>query len=155
MKWDLTYHFKTEEDFKKEFEEVQALIQKLPAYQGKLNEPQSFKEYYNIVEEIETKGSKVYQYASLRSDLNKKDVDNAASLNNCQMMFYMLAELTSFEEPELLALGKEKVMSLIDQDPSLEQFRFAMEKLFRIEEHVLNAKSEKLLSINSPLPSTG
>ena len=155
MKWDLTYHFKTEEDFKKEFEEVQALIQKLPAYQGKLSDPQSFKEYYNIVEEIETKGSKVYQYASLRSDLNKKDVDNAAALNNCQMMFYMLAELTSFEEPELLALGKEKVMSLIDQDPSLEQFRFAMEKLFRLEEHVLDAKSEKLLSIYGPLTSTG
>ena len=68
MKWDLTYHFKTEEDFKKEFEEVQALIQKLPAYQGKLNEPQSFKEYYNIVEEID-------QNLELLNLHHKKDID--------------------------------------------------------------------------------
>lgn len=155
MKWDLTYHYKTEQEFRAEFEEVNALIQKLPIYQGKLHEAQSFKEYYQIVEAIEVKGSKVYQYASLRSDLNKKNVENAAALNECQMMFYTLAELTSFEEPELLAMGKEKVMSLIDQNEELEQLRFSMEKLFRRADHVLDAKSERLLSIYGPLTSVG
>ena len=155
MKWDLTYHYKTEQEFRAEFEEVNALIQKLPTYQGKLHEAQSFKEYYQIVEAIEVKGSKVYQYASLRSDLNKKNVENAAALNECQMMFYTLAELTSFEEPELLAMGKEKVMSLIDQNEELEQLRFSMEKLFRRADHVLDAKSERLLSIYGPLTSVG
>ena len=96
MKWDLTYHYKTKEEFEKEFEEVQKLIEQLPSYQGKLGNFESFKEYYKIVEQIEIKGSKVYQYASLTSDLNKKDVENAATLNKCQMMFYMLDELTSF-----------------------------------------------------------
>jgi oligoendopeptidase F len=147
MKWDLTYHYKTEEDFQKEFEEVQALIQSLPAFQGKLGNFEDFKKYYSIVEQIEVKGSKVYQYSSLKSDLNKKNVENAATLNNCQMMFYVLGELTSFEEPELLALGKEKVMGFIDQDESLEQLRFGMEKLFRRADHVLDANSEKLLSL--------
>ncbi len=155
MKWDLTYLYKTEQDFRKEFEEVQALIQKLPTYQGKLHNTNNFKEYYEIVEAIEVRGSKVYQYASLRSDLNKKNVENAAALNECQMMFYTLAELTSFEEPELLAMGKEKVMSLIDENPSLEQLRFSMEKLFRRADHVLDAKSERLLSIYGPLTSVG
>lgn len=155
MKWDLTYHYKTEEDFQKEFEEVQALIQSLPAFQGKLGNFEDFKKYYSIVEQIEVKGSKVYQYSSLKSDLNKKNVENAATLNNCQMMFYVLGELTSFEEPELLALGKEKVMGFIDQDESLEQLRFGMEKLFRRADHVLDANSEKLLSLYAPLTSTG
>ena len=155
MKWDLTYHYKTEEEFQKEFSEVQALVQKLPSFQGKLHEQESFKEYFKIMEEIEIKGSKVYQYASLRSDLNKKNVENAAVLNNVQMMFYTLSELTSFESPELLSIGKEKVMSMIDSDQELEQLRFGMEKLFRNADHILDANSEKLLSIYGPLTNTG
>lgn len=155
MKWDLTYHYKTKEDFQKEFEEVQGLIQSLASYQGKLGEIESFKAYYKTIEEIEIKGSKVYQYASLQSDLNKKNVENAATLNNCQMMFYMLAELTSFEEPELLQLGKDVVMGFINANSELEQLRFGMEKLFRRADHVLDSKSEKLLSIYAPLTSSG
>ena len=155
MKWDLTYHYKNEQEFRNDFEAVQTLIQKLPTYQGKLGDSDSFREYYQLVEQIEEKGSKVYQYASLRSDLNKKNVENQAALTECQMMFYTLAELTSFEEPELLALGKEKVMENIDKNPCLEQFRFAMEKLFRNADHILDGQSEKLLSIYAPLTSTG
>lgn len=155
MKWDLTYHFKNEEEFKKEFAEVQALAQQLPLFQGKLHEIENFKKYYKIMEEIEVRGSKVYQYASLRSDLNKKNVENSAVLNNVQMMFYMLSELTSFENPELLSIGKEKIMGFIDSDKELEQLRFAMEKLFRNADHILDANSEKLLSMYGPLTNTG
>ena len=48
MKWDLTYHFKTQEDFEKAFNEAQAFIATLGSYKGKLHEIESFKEYvYN------------------------------------------------------------------------------------------------------------
>ena len=51
----------------------------------------------------------------------------------------------------LLSLGKEKVMDIVDRHPELEEFRFGFEKLFRGTEHVLDAKSEKLLSYFSPV----
>lgn len=155
MKWDLTYHYKTKNEFNKDFLEVKGLIDKLPSFQNKLHDAKYFKEFFQILEEIEIKGSKVYQYASLRSDLNKKDVENAAVLNNVQMMFYTLSEVTAFEEPELLSIGKNKIMSFIDNDSSLEQLRFGIEKLFRNADHILDGKSEKLLSLYNPLSNVG
>ena len=102
MNWDLTYHFKTQEEFEKAFEEGKKLIASLGSYKGKLHEPESFKEYYLLQKKLEEELFKVYQYASLKSDLNKKDVANATSIAKCRMALYGLNELTSFEAPELI-----------------------------------------------------
>lgn len=155
MNWDLTYHFKTQEDFEKAFNEAQAFIATLGSYKGKLHEIESFKEYYLAQKKLEEELFKVYQYASLKSDLNKKDVANATAIAKCRMALYTLNELTSFEAPEILAIGKEKVMSMLDQIPELEEFRFSFEKLFRNAEHILDEKSEKLLTLYGPLQSSG
>ena len=61
---------------------------------------------------------------------------------------------TSFSSPEKLALGKEKVMGFIDCNPSIEAHRFEMEKLFHMNEHVLDSTKEQLLSYYQPLGET-
>lgn len=154
MKWDLTYHFKTTEEFINELNEVKEIVEKFPLFEGKLNQEDNFKEYLLLLKEFEVKASKVYQYASLKSDLNKKDVENAANLNKCRMLFFMLSEVSAYAEPEIIKVGKDKIMSFIDHNPSLEEFRFMMEKLFRGEAHVLSATSEKLLSLYAPVTSS-
>lgn len=74
MKWDLTYHFKNQEEFEKALEEVNQMVAKFGEYEGKLNNEESFVEYCLLSKKFEEDASRVYQYASLKSDLNKKDV---------------------------------------------------------------------------------
>ena len=81
MKWDLTYLFKTEEDYEKAFEELQPYAEKLASYNGKLNDEKSFVEYCLLQKEFSIKLEKVYQYASLKSDLNKKNVEAASKVS--------------------------------------------------------------------------
>lgn len=45
MKWDLTYHFKNQEEFEKALEEVNQMVAKFGEYEGKLNNEESFVEY--------------------------------------------------------------------------------------------------------------
>ena len=155
MKWDLTYLFNNLDEFEKGYEKSITLIDKLAGYKGKLNQFSSFKEFFLLQKEFEQIGLRTYQYASLLSDLNKKDSDNSARLQKVQIAFARLQQALSFEEPELIALGKEKVMSFINQDQTLEEFRFPMEKLFKRQEHILDDASEALLANYSQLANSG
>jgi oligoendopeptidase F len=155
MKWDLTYLFNNLDEFEKGYEKSITLIDKLAGYKGKLNQFSSFKEFFLLQKEFEQIGLRTYQYASLLSDLNKKDSDNSARLQKVQIAFARLQQALAFEEPELISLGKEKVMSFINQDNSLEEFRFPMEKLFKRQEHILDDASEALLANYSQLANSG
>lgn len=155
MKWDLTYLFKTEEEFMQAFEEVKNLIARVSSYQGSLASEEKFVEYYKLQKEIMCKGEKIFQYTSLKSDLNNKDSQAELLFSQAQMMFFQLSQAASFEDSEILELGKEKVMAYIDRHEELEEIRFSMEKLFRRCDHILDAKSEKLLSYFDPLSSSG
>lgn len=155
MNWNLTVIFKTKEDFEKEFESVSKLVDEVKQYEGKLGDFASFKKYYLIQKEFEKRGSKLYLYAHLSSDLNKKDVENAAMVQKCMMLFANLNEATSFETPEILALGKEKVMNFVEKDEELKPFKFIFEKTFHQTEHILSKPEERILSITSPAISKG
>ena len=110
MKWDLTYLFKTEEDYEKAFEELQPYAEKLASYNGKLDNEKNFVEYFLLQKEFSIKLEKVYQYASLKSDLNKKNVEAASKVSKLMIFFQQVNQMTSFEGPEVLSLGKDKVI---------------------------------------------
>ena len=155
MKWDLTYLFKDLDEFNKAYEQTLVTIEKLASFKGKLNNKLAFKEYFECEKDIQKTGLKVYQYASLSSDLNKKDSEASARLQKVQLAFAKLQQAIAFEEPELIAMGKEKVMAYIDEFPELNEHRFAIEKLFRRQAHILDDQSENLLANFSQLTSAG
>ncbi len=155
MKWDLTYLFPSLNAWKDGFNKTIEIIEELSSYKGKLGDFNSFQRYFKLQNEIQNIGLKTYQYASLLSDLNKKNSENSARLQKVQIAFSKLQQATSFEEPELIALGQEKVMDFIDKDKSLEEFRFAMEKLFRRQEHILDDSNEALMANFSQLLDSG
>lgn len=145
-KWNLNYLYTNEEDFNKALEKTANNIEVLKSYQGKLGNEQSFLEFYNLSKKIEVEFMRAYQYASLSSDLNKKDVHALENLAKCQNVYVGLIQALSFVDPEILSIGQDVVMSFIDKHPELEEQRFGMQKLFRMQEHVLDSKSEALLS---------
>ncbi|MDP2426211.1 MAG: oligoendopeptidase F [Candidatus Izemoplasmatales bacterium] len=146
MNWDLTYLFPSIEDFEQSYHKTIEIIKKLGSYKGRLSDEASFVEYYTLQKEIQVIGLPVYQYASLLSDLNKKNQDNAAILQKVHIAFATLSQAVSFEEPELIILGKEKVLNFVNNHIELAEYKFGFEKLFRRQEHILDDQSEALLS---------
>lgn len=153
--WDLTYLFKTQEEFQNEFSTLKDYLPQLASYQGKLHQEEKLKEYLLLQAELEKKLYRVYQYASLKSDLNKKNIENAAAVSKVGMFLSQLNQVTSFEAPEILSIGEEKILQIIDRHEELYQYRFIMEKLFHHSKHVLDASSERLLSYFLPLEESG
>ncbi len=155
MKWDLTYLFPSLEKWEEGYSRTVEIIEQLGSYKGKLGDFNNFKEYFNLQNEFQNVGLKTYQYASLLSDLDKKNAENSARLQRIQICFSKLQQATAFEEPELINLGQEKVIGFINKDKSLEEYRFSIEKLFRRQEHILDDQSESLIANFSQLLSAG
>lgn len=151
MKWNLTYFYKNEEEFNNAFNELPKYIELLKSYNGKLNNEKDFVAYMLLTDEADEKLCKVFQYAHLKSDLNKKDVNAASTLQKVFLFLNNLMQATSFESPEILSIGLDKVMKFIDNNPEIESHRFSMEKLFHMNEHVLDETKEQLLSYYSSI----
>ncbi len=155
MNWDLTKLFPTEKAWDKGFKDLIALIDRMGEFEGKLHQYDSFLEYYKLQKELAVLLLKVYQYAQLTSDLNKKDIDNAARSQKVAYQLSRLGQVTAFEAPELLAIGQETINGFISRDPLLTEYRFSIEKLFRNQEHVLDQKSESILANFAQLSNQG
>lgn len=153
--WNLEYLFKTQEEFEEQLEKMKENIQKLASYEGKLHDFVFFKEYMLLNKEVDKMLSKIYEYAHLRHDLNKKDGQNAQDLMRVMALLNKVMEAMSFDSPEILSIGKDTIMNWVDNDEELKEYHFPMEKLFHGNEHVLDKKSEYLLSLYHPLVSIG
>ncbi len=154
-KWDLTYLYKSQDDFEADLLKVQNSVEKFTTFEGKLSTKEGFKAYMLLNKEIDKILSRVFQYAHLRQDLNKKDVKNTQDLMRVMNVLNLLTQAMSFDSPEILSVGEQTIMEWINSDDELKEYRFPMQKLFHSNEHVLDKKSEYLLSLYNPLTSIG
>ncbi len=155
-KWDLTKIYKNEEEFLRELEDVKADI--LPAYeelQGKLGTEEGFRKYLLLEREANIRITRLAMFASMRSDLDKKNVENAKDYSKIDLLFNDYAVKTSFVNPEILKLGKNYVDAFLKKNPEFCDFDFMFEKLFRSEKFVRPFEQEKLLSYYAPLSGAG
>ncbi len=155
MKWKLENLYENLEAWETDFKKLENVLKEIPSYQGKLNDFDVFKRYYQKQREITIIAHKLYQYAALKSDLNKKAVENAARVQKVGYLLNEIGRATAFDAPEILAMGKDKVLAFIHRDESLHEYRFSVEQLFHRQEHVLDAKSEGLLSNYRQLSQQG
>ena len=153
--WNLTYLFKDDAAWEAEFTSLKDLFKRIGDFKGKLADEEAFVEFKKLEIEFEKRFEKIYQYASLKSDLNKKDVANATAYAKVMNFYAELASTLSFEEPELLSIGRDRIMGFIDNHKELEEIRFGMEKVFRQTDHILDEKSEMLLARLMPVTSNG
>ena len=155
MKWELTKLYPSLDAWQSDFDKLKEQIDTMGTYKGKLSEFDSFLSYYKLQKEMVVLIYKVYQYAALTSDLNKKDVNNSARVQKVAYQMSRLDQVTAFESPELLEIGKETIDAFINKDETLKEYSFSLEKLFRSQEHVLDSKSESLLANISQLAGQG
>lgn len=154
--WNLTPIYASEKDFLTDLDYVKKEL--IPSYknlQGNLKKEESLKKYFDLEREADAKLSKLGIFASMRSDLDKKNVENAADLSKVEFLFNDYSVATSFVNAELLSLGKDHFDQFFAANPDYKDFDYSIDRLFRGAQYVLPADKEKLLSFYSPLSNAG
>jgi oligoendopeptidase F len=92
---------------------------------------------------------KVYYFVSLRYDEDQRNNDANARRQRVQVLLAKWRQATSWFNPELLAISRDDVRQWMEALRALAVYRFALEELYRQQEHVLDEKGEHLLSLSS------
>ncbi|MDA1307293.1 MAG: oligoendopeptidase F, partial [Acidobacteria bacterium] len=87
---------------------------------------------------------RVYFYPSLRYDEDQRDNTINARKQQVEALFARWSQATSWLSPELLTIPLDTVRAWMDADADLALYRFAIEEVYRQQEHVLDEKGEQL-----------
>jgi oligoendopeptidase F len=150
--WDLRDIFPTDAAWEAERQSIMAAIPGLKAYQGKLGDGASLKAALQAGSDLNRRASRLYTYASLKADEDRRVGANQERKQQAQDVFTALGEATAWSSPEIVALGAARVNALIASDPGLNKFAFGLRDTLRQAPHTLSPDEEQLLaSAGSPL----
>lgn len=155
-KWDLTKIYKDENEFFDDMKDVkERIMPSIVSLEGKLNTEEGMMKFLDLEREANAKISRLGMFVSMRSDLDKRNVENASDLSKVELLIHEFVSSTSFADPEILKLGKEYVDEFFSKHEEYKDFDYIYDKLFRSQKFVLPALQEKLLSYYSPLQDAG
>ncbi len=155
-KWDLSHIFPDWNAWQQAYDELDRKIGQCAAFQGTLAEGDGARllAAYQLRDEIGQLEYKVWYYASLGYDQDQRDNQLNARRQQVQILFAKGAQAFSWFDPELLRIPLTMVQRWMAALPELTVYRFAIEDLYRQQEHVLDDKGEHLLSLSSRFSST-
>jgi oligoendopeptidase F len=154
FKWNLGHIFTSWEEWQRAFETLDARITEYATFQGTLGQgaPQLLRAL-QARDEIGQLEYKVWYYASLWYDQDQRDNAINARRQQVQILFAKAAQASAWFDPELLKIPLATVQQWMAGSPPLAVYRFAIEDLYRQQEHVLDERGEHLLSLASRFES--
>ena len=153
--WDLTDLFPTDAAWEAERQAILRNIPALTTFKGKLgSSPATLKAALQAQSDINRRTSRLYTYASLKADEDRRVAANQERKQKAQDVFTAFAEASAWTNPEIVALGAQRVDGLIAGDPGLSKFAFGLHDTLRQAQHTLSPDEEQLLAA-AGTPLTG
>jgi oligoendopeptidase F len=152
--WNLADIFESWDQWEVAYRKIEAGIDRYAALKGTLaSGPDALLAAFRLSEELDQLAYRVWYFPSLQYDQDQRDNAVNAKRQQVQILFARLQQAGSWFNPELLAIPLETVRGWMDQSEPLRLYRFAIESLYRQQEHVLDEDGERLMSLSSRLAS--
>lgn len=145
MEWNLSLIYETEEAWESDFKLVDEDIKNIESTKGRLNTLEGIRKYLKYDNESSKRISRLYVYASMKHDLNQKDVANTERYSRIYSKYNELITRTAWVSPELLSVGEEKLLDFCKND-DLKNYRFMVNKLFRMNKYIKNEEIEGIMA---------
>ena len=146
-RWDLTAIYKTENDYKKDLEEVKKSIDIIKEDE-KLNLKDS-KDLLKVTKDIEESSrilQKLYTYKSLKYNENISDTNSIKDMDELSTIEVELVKSMSFYEPTLLKIKYSDIEKMYEGNKELKEYELYFKNLFRFKKYSLSKNEEKLIS---------
>ena len=152
FKWKLDDIYPDWSAWEKALAELESRIGEYAALKGTLSKgPDQLLKAYRLNDALGQLAYTVYFYPSLKYDEDQRDNQVNGRRQQVQALMARWQEATSWLSPELLAIPIETIRKWMASNSDLAQYRFAIEEIFRQQEHVLDEKGERLMSLSSRL----
>ncbi len=146
-KWDFTSIFQNWDEVDKNIKVVEEKLKELKEFEGKIGDNlESLKNLFIKLEEVSKIFENLYFYTMATNHTNMKDKESTKKVQEINILANEFSVTTSFINPEIISIGKEKVEEFLGKDEFLKTYTYPLMKLFREEEHTLSKDKEQLLS---------
>src|SRR5436309_8819957 len=154
FKWSLVDIFTDWNAWQAAYDDLNTKIAAYAALQRTLAQgPERLLAALRLSDDIGQLTYRVWYFASLWYDQDQRDNQMNAKRQQVQILFAKLNQASAWFNPELLGIPLPTVQTWMTQNPELAVYRFALEDLYRQQEHVLDDKGEHLLSLASRFSS--
>ena len=154
FKWNLTHIFSDWTEWQRAYEELETKIAAFAALQGSLGKgAEQLLAAYKSRDAIGQLSYKVWYFVGLKYDEDQRNNEINARRQQVQILFAKEAQASAWFDPELLSIPLATVQTWMRESTELAVYRFAIEDLYRQQEHVLDEKGEHLLSLSSRFAS--
>ncbi|MCX6539851.1 MAG: oligoendopeptidase F [Acidobacteria bacterium] len=148
FKWDLEPIFASWEDWQAAYDRLERDVDEFACRRGSLGQgAESLLAAYRALDALGTLAYRVWYFPSLRHDEDQRDNQVSARHQQVQILMAKWQQATSWFNPELLAIPIETVRGWMQADANLALYRFAIENMYRQQEHVLDEAGERLMSL--------
>ena len=155
-KWNLKAMYQNEEAVNKEIEQLKQYHKDLLSFKGKIMESsETLKKFYQVYINYDKVLSNLYTYSHMLCDEDTTDSNHQAFKMKIDKLVEDLGAELSFISPEMMATSYDEVLKMIEQDTSLKEYQFDLEKSFRYQDHVLSTREEELIAKASNAMGTG
>ena len=153
-KWNLTDIFSDWDAWQQAYDALETRIAAYAALQGTLAQgPDRLMTAMTLSDDIGQLTYKVWYFAGLKYDEDQRDNRINARRQQVQILFAKAGQASAWFNPELLTIPLATVQQWMAARADLATYRFALEDLYRQQEHVLDEKGEHLLSLASRFSS--
>src|SRR4051794_30058770 len=152
FKWNVDDIFPNWEGWDGAYKQLEAGIHRYAELKGTLAKgPASLLEAFRQSESLGQLAYRVWYYPSLQYDEDQRDNTINARRQQVQILFARWKQVESWFSPELLQIPIETVRGWMGSDPALALYRFAIENLYRLQEHVLDEAGDPVMSLSNRL----
>lgn len=153
--WDLTDLYPDLDAWILAKDQVAHQIQQLAELQGTLDDSaEKLLFASDRISSIYKEAVRVYIYANLSADIDTRIAENQERSQLARNLFSDLSAAISWYNPELLALGEEKIAQFLSQETKLAKHGFSINDALRRAPHTLEKEIETLLAKTSKITSS-
>lgn len=154
-KWNLEDIFDGWEAWQCAFDDLAAKIETYAAYRGSLEQgPDQLLQVMKLADDAGQLAYRVWYFPSLKYDEDQRDNEINAKRQEVQILIAKWQQAGSWFNPELLAIPQQTIHDWLADSTELNVYRFALDEVYRQQEHVLDDGGERLLSFSASFNST-
>jgi oligoendopeptidase F len=128
--------------------ELSSLVERFAALQGTLARgPERLLEALQTMDEAGQLAYKTWYFVALKYDEDQRDNEANARRQDVQELLARWTHATSWFNPELLKIPLETLQAWMRDHADLAVYRFALEEVYRQQEHVLDEDGERILAL--------
>lgn len=147
LTWRLEDIFATDEEWEKEFKQLQQEIPKAEQYKGKLGESaDQLYAYLKLEDEIWNRLGKLYTYAHMRYDQDTTNSFYQGLNSQAENLATQASSAMSFAVPEILTIDEKRIDAFLEEKKELRLYKKVLDEINRQRPHVLSEKEEALLA---------